>query len=201
VDEENRCIVKEANKVVQTISRQSVSLLRLAFFGNKSILCTPEHPFLVTASFDRQRVHGYFCQAGLLKPGDDVMTESGVMTLATMRLVQVQAVKVYNLVVENNHTYIAGGFYVHNQKMQMGGVFSVPPGYPSDNYILPLAVRSGEKVSVAPPGSKGGISGGGNIYAPMYVRQIITGNVDSAMASVDLRKARKERFVSFMGGS
>ncbi|WP_404403447.1 polymorphic toxin-type HINT domain-containing protein [Pelagibacterium halotolerans] len=70
---------------------------------------TREHPFL--------GADGEFKAAGLLKPGDVIIREDG----AHHMIAAISAVPgrhtVYNFTVERLHTYVAGGFRVHNAKV------------------------------------------------------------------------------------
>jgi len=74
---------------------------------NDTLEVTPEHPM-----YSNHR----FIDAGLLKIGDWLLDESGrqifIESIETIH----KEVLVYNLDIEPYHTYIAGGFYVHNQE-------------------------------------------------------------------------------------
>src|SRR6185312_11581785 len=82
--------------------------------GDSRVVTTPEHPFYIEG--------GVFAAAGWLRRGDCAMRLLGGAPLASARITSVQTEErtatVYNFEVEDWHTYIAGGFAVHNLKMQ-----------------------------------------------------------------------------------
>lgn len=74
---------------------------------NNKIRVTPEHRVLV---------NGQWTTAGEMKVGDFLRGENGEPVEVLSVEHQYGLVKVYNFEVENYHTYIAEGIYVHNDK-------------------------------------------------------------------------------------
>ena len=74
---------------------------------NNGLKVTPEH----------QMYSNYrFVDAGLLKIGDWLLNSRGEKTYINSIEIKFEAITVYNLRVEPQHTFFAGGFYVHNQE-------------------------------------------------------------------------------------
>lgn len=71
---------------------------------HRRVGATAEHPFLTTKGWRT---------AEKLKIGDRLRTEDGIEILTNKELITEETF-VYNLTVENPHTYIANGFAVHN---------------------------------------------------------------------------------------
>ena len=105
--------------VTQAISRKSAALVTVTFTELKSgkiadkMICTPEHPIFVQ--------NKGWVPAGMLNSGDFVITGNGG-TLAVDSISWQRDEKhgftVYNLTVEDDHTYfvgtVDGGVWVHN---------------------------------------------------------------------------------------
>lgn len=74
---------------------------------NDTLKVTPEHQM-----YSRYR----FIDAGLLKIGDWLMDRDGRKVFIHSIEIVNEPVEVYNLRIDPQHTYFAGGFYVHNQE-------------------------------------------------------------------------------------
>lgn len=74
---------------------------------NENLWVTPEH---------RMFISGQWQEIGRAKIGDLLLTENNEWKPITSIEQKYGSFKVYNLEVENLKTYLAGGFYVHNQK-------------------------------------------------------------------------------------
>lgn len=59
---------------------------------------------------------GRFTDAGLLKPGDQMLDESGQEVIIKTIVPRFETVTVFNFRVDPQHTYFADGIYVHNQE-------------------------------------------------------------------------------------
>lgn len=79
----------------------------------KEIVCTSEHPFL--------RPNGAFTPIGEMKPGEHVVQGDKLIRKLLSIDETGEPGTVYNFEVEDNHTYVANGFRVHNIKHE-GGV-------------------------------------------------------------------------------
>lgn len=93
------------------------ALVVLTTEGGATVETTAEHPFLTE--------HGdtgpQWVRAGDLVPGTRVLrcADGRLCPVAVTQVAHVaRAARVYNLTVERWHTYVAGGFAVHNTKMQ-----------------------------------------------------------------------------------
>jgi hypothetical protein len=91
---------------VKTYVRANVPTLNLRF-GNEVISTTSEHPFYVEGKG--------FVKAGELGEGNSIVTRAGPR-LKLDKVVAQNAATVYNLNVEDFHTYFVGtsGLWVHN---------------------------------------------------------------------------------------
>ena len=94
--------------------------------GNELIRCTPEHPFLTTDGWIR---------AANLNVGDHVRGSNNSLVCVTNKnYTTVPSTNVYNLTVENNHTYTVGrnNLVVHNvcAKDFAGDTYHFPDGSP-----------------------------------------------------------------------
>jgi hypothetical protein len=72
---------------------------------NKTVFTTVVHPFLTTKGWKLVEE---------LKIGDQLVTDSGNETITKLEDIN-KVIDVYNLEVENPHTYYANGFVVHNK--------------------------------------------------------------------------------------
>jgi hypothetical protein len=95
--------------VTETFVRDVATILHLEA-GDRSVTTTDEHPFFNGTEY---------VEAGQLKAGDTVYLGS-VDGLFPVKLTKVwhewKHEQVYNLTVDDTHTYIAGGFAVHNKQ-------------------------------------------------------------------------------------
>ena len=113
-----RLVEAEVKKFIEKKDR----LIKIRTAG-RSLTATSEHPLLTRYGFTEVRA---------LRKGDDVaLFEDGRRVWAKIRSIRPGGVaKVYNLEVSPPHTFIAGGFIVHN-KGGFGGGYS--SGYSSGN--------------------------------------------------------------------
>lgn len=116
---------------VSNVSKHAVSeLVKIRANGTLSTLSTKEHPFYAKTKLDNGHYNEpAFIEAGNLKKGDkvalinnDPMNKLSVNTDHYWVLVEEvttiqESTTVYNLEVENTHTFIANGFVVHNCDM------------------------------------------------------------------------------------
>ena len=109
----------EPEQVSQTISRKSAVIMTIHFASPKTgkevetVVCTPEHPFYGPAK--------EWVPAGMLLIGDNIVAENGhqlKVVAITWQRDEKHGFTVYNLTVENDHTYFIGtedgGIWVHN---------------------------------------------------------------------------------------
>jgi len=104
---------------VQRIITHDVAEIVELTAGGSLVRVTPEHPFFVGG--------GCFRTVDALQPGDPVFLcdGSGLHAATITRIERLrQAARVYNLRTDQPHTYIAGGFAVHNK----GGGGCFPAG-------------------------------------------------------------------------
>ncbi len=126
----------EPERVTGTVSRQAAVLVTLTFINTKTgtvaetIICTPEHPIFVQGKGS--------IPAGMLASGDLVMTRDGkplVVKAVTWQRDEKHGFIVYNLTIQDDHTYfvgiVNGGIWVHNAcklKYVGGGTLESPAG-------------------------------------------------------------------------
>jgi hypothetical protein len=79
--------------------------------------------------------------------------------------------------------YTAAGI-IRAIPLKQGGEFEVPPGYPNDRFMAPLALTSGERVTVEPLGKRRGNDGGMTV-----VNQYIEGSVWTTKDLGDLARS------------
>jgi len=76
-------------------------------FINDELRVTPEHQVFS---------NGRFIDAGLLAKGDWLLGLNGEKILVSSIVFKHEIITVYNLRIENYHTFFAGGVYVHNEE-------------------------------------------------------------------------------------
>lgn len=74
---------------------------------NHDLQVTPEH---------RLFINGVWKPIGLAEPGDFLLDENGDSVMITSIEQKYGQFNVYNLQIKDHKTYLAGGFYVHNEK-------------------------------------------------------------------------------------
>ncbi len=94
-------------KVSSTVTELYYHVVSQYLVINHELKVTPEH--LVYANLG-------FTPAGDLKEGDWMLKEDGEHLFVTSLEAVREAVPVYNLKVEPQHTYFANGYFVHNEK-------------------------------------------------------------------------------------
>jgi len=121
-------------RVVHTFKRRARTLVRV-HAGGRSVVCTPNHPFLVG-----NRASKAWVRVGDLQNGDEVRAgqDEEDRVLEWVRVDRVEVLEqgrsrksgdlcsgslVYNLEVEDTHTYLADGFVVHNCHHMSAPVF------------------------------------------------------------------------------
>ena len=97
-------------KVIDAFSRTAPSVLRLIVRserGEDEIIVTEEHPFFTSRGWT---------SAAQLKIGEDIITSGQHRAFVVSREKQVEAITVYNLSVQDAHTYFVGEnqMWVHN---------------------------------------------------------------------------------------
>jgi hypothetical protein len=104
----------------------------------------------VTGTHRMLRDDGEFVEMGEMDVGDNLVSAGGTPIAITSIERQPGTCQVYNFEVEGLHTYIAGGFRVHNEK-DVGGEVQAPPGgvdqvpQNADNVQMPTA-QTGEYI-------------------------------------------------------
>jgi len=93
---------------------------------NKTELVVTDNHWILTPDGD-------FLPASLLKEGDCLVQETGTMTAIASKTTKEVDI-VYNLTVENNHTYIANNILVHNKGGGKGA--TAAPGVESPNNLF-----------------------------------------------------------------
>ena len=101
---------QEFSKVKETIISSNIRLVTIRTESGIELRCTKEHPFYVKDS-----AAGWI-QAFLLVKGDVVILENSEEDIIeSVEINEVPETNVYNLHIENNHTYYANGILVHNK--------------------------------------------------------------------------------------
>lgn len=132
---ENELVLTHTGKfqrVLRTISREYKSnLIEIKANGRRKVICTPNHPFYVNLASDESKYD--WIEAQNLDPnlhhpvyyyGCD---EKYNAVLNDIRIIENKSTVVYNLEVENDNSYTANNFVVHNctdfslAGKQMGG--------------------------------------------------------------------------------
>jgi len=95
-------------RVPNTVTKLFVHTDKETRIVNESLVVTPVHPIMTTRGW---------VEAGNLVVGDVMVGIHGTVEIRTIQQGEVLP-KVYNLEVEPNHTYFAGGVLVHNKQQQ-----------------------------------------------------------------------------------
>jgi hypothetical protein len=120
--------------IVKSLIQPSASkFILLDFADGTSIQCTPEHPFWIIdkgwCSFnpsDSLELHDL--EVSLLVEGDIALNEfeEQIVIEGITELEYKKLIKVYNLEIEDNHTYYANGILVHNKIVRTLSSLSEP---------------------------------------------------------------------------
>lgn len=94
-------------RVSEVMSRTAEKLCRMSFRGHEAILCTLEHPFLTPEG-------EWVAARELAGGGRGVSPDGTAVELEGFALLPPAAATVYNLEVEEDHSYTANGMSVHN---------------------------------------------------------------------------------------
>lgn len=187
-----------AGVVTETIQRETREYFDLTLANGVHLQVTGEHPFYAPRlTREVERVHGAFVPARLLRAGDVIETSQGpAAVLSNTSASAPWPIGVYNLNVEPQHTYVAGGALVHNVKTRGSGGPVLPnraylfnenaltrpeiivpktPGYALTRQDAMRALAS------TAPGS--GLMGNQNIYVTVPVGQIGS-NIDVEMLAL-----------------
>jgi len=89
---------------------------------NGHLKVTPEHVMFINNQWE---------PIGNAKIGDVLVDESGAPQIITSITAEYGDFTVYNLHIKDNHTFIAGGIYVHNSKGEVRSVFADAPYFGS----------------------------------------------------------------------
>ncbi|MFH1564522.1 MAG: polymorphic toxin-type HINT domain-containing protein [bacterium] len=146
----------ETGKVVEMFKRTAGEYLII----NKILRVTPEHRIYSNNSF---------VMAGELRRGDWLLDQNGNKVFITSIETKKEIVKVYNFKVEPQHTYIADGFYVHNDK---GGVREILLDAPLFASVATDSNGKGEVAFTLPD----------NITSWRVTTQAISGNLEIGTA-------------------
>jgi len=107
----------EPEKVTETVKHYNVPTLTLTFSNGEKIVTTGVHPFYVQGKG--------FVEAGYFAVGNAIIARAGPAAAIT-KIEQTAPETVYNLTVDNDHTYFVGskdgGLWVHNAKYCEGEV-------------------------------------------------------------------------------
>lgn len=187
-----------AGVVTETIQRETREYFDLTLANGAHLQVTGEHPFYAPrVTREVERVHGAFLPARRLESGDVIETSQGpAAVLSNTSASTLRPIRVHNLNVEPQHTYVAGGVLVHNVKTRGSGGPMLPnraylfnenaltrpeiivpkvPGYALTRQDAMRALAS------AAPGS--GLMGNQNIYVTVPVGQIGS-NIDVEMLAL-----------------
>lgn len=97
-----------AARVLNTIAMEDQELVELSAEGAGAVRCTPLHRFLTA--------DGTYKPVLRLSDSDRLVAADGTVVGSAKVSGGFSRALVYNLTVENLHTYVAGGFRVHNMK-------------------------------------------------------------------------------------
>lgn len=118
-DEKTGC--QSYNKVIDTYVNSADKLCEIVV-GEEIIISTTTHPYFVS---------GKWVEASKLKVGDNVLlSDNTLQKVKSVKIIDKENTTVYNLNVENNHTYYANGVLVHNTCANK----TIPDGDTLDNY-------------------------------------------------------------------
>ena len=109
--------------IVKSLIQPSASnFILLDFADGTSIQCTPEHPFWIidkgwSSFYPTSSMELHDLEVALLTEGDVALNEfdEPVIIEGITEVNYKKPVKVYNLEIEDNHTYYANGILVHNK--------------------------------------------------------------------------------------
>ncbi|MCZ7647813.1 MAG: Hint domain-containing protein [Planctomycetota bacterium] len=96
---------REVAQVVSSYVDGSSGFLHITLENGQWFNATPTHPIATSTGWS---------EAGELKPGDELATESGSVRVAGIHR-RAHAVRVYDLTVEPNSNFFANGVLVHNK--------------------------------------------------------------------------------------
>jgi hypothetical protein len=121
--------------IVKSLIQPSASkFILLDFADGTSIQCTPEHPFWIIdkgwCSFDpTSSMELHDLEVAQLIEGDIALNEfdEHITIEGITEILAKKPVKVYNLEIEDNHTYYANGILVHNKIVSSLAIDEAPP--------------------------------------------------------------------------
>jgi hypothetical protein len=172
-------------RVKETHRTQSPVLVLQTTRGGLST--TSEHPVAIA--------EGGFRKAGDLAPGETIMAwrDDGMMpAIVTGKLRRTDDELVYNLTVEAPHTFIAGGFVVHN-KGGGGGGFRSSGGRSSSGSSRPMTKEEGRIFAII-------VIVTVIIFGIVVYRRARTENLDQLFSRGDIEKksAKTEKLLQFI---
>lgn len=132
------------SKVSQIFERERDFYFELKTFdlinGKNSVKVSAEHPFLTDKKTNN------YTQVQYLKKGDRVFVRKGDKYVETWVVANTridEKTKVYNMSVDNTHTYFANGFAVHNKKTCNQTPNNCPAGIARTDILLSSRCVSG----------------------------------------------------------
>ncbi len=139
-------------RVARTFDNGLKQVVRLKFENNEELVCTPEHPFYV--------VGRGWTSANALRAGDSCLSSNGKRVVFTERENLAQECRVFNIEVEEKHTYFVGvdsGILVHNHCV---GHHFLPYSVLRDVYLQNPTLFTEEALEVASGFYSGDLEGG-----------------------------------------
>jgi hypothetical protein len=141
-----------AGKVSKVMSRDVTEYLNI-----DGILVTEEHPFWHVG-------RGEWVKAKDIRRNDFLLRDYGGTKVVNFVFKVSEPATVYNLTVDGEHNYFAGGVLVHNKSVDdfdsgttphaSGGMFTIPHAYGNEGFMLGNGdtASGGEKLAISPKG-------------------------------------------------
>jgi hypothetical protein len=141
-----------AGKVSKIMNRDVTEYLNI-----DGILVTEEHPFWHVG-------RGEWVKAKAVRRNDFLLRDYGGTKVVNFVFKVSEPATVYNLTVDGEHNYFAGGVLVHNKSVDdfdsgttphaSGGMFTIPHAYGNEGFMLGNGdtASGGEKLAISPKG-------------------------------------------------
>jgi hypothetical protein len=141
-----------AGKVSKIMSRDITEYLNI-----DGVLVTEEHPFWHVG-------RGEWVKAKAIRRNDFLLRDYGGTKVVNFVFKVSEPATVYNLTVDGEHNYFAGGVLVHNKSVDdfdsgatphaSGGMFTIPHAYGNEGFMLGNGdtASGGEKLAISPKG-------------------------------------------------
>jgi hypothetical protein len=141
-----------AGRVSKVMSRDASEYLNI-----DGVLVTEEHPFWHVG-------RGEWVKAKAIRRNDFLLRDYGGTKVVNFVFKVSEPATVYNLTVDGEHNYFAGGVLVHNKSVDdfdsgttphaSGGMFTIPHAYGNEGFMLGNGdtASGGEKLAISPKG-------------------------------------------------